>query len=118
VLQEHHIEGCVFERQMQGIADLERDAVRQATALRQINGSIDEGRAQVDSYYVAAEGRGEIARWAADAAAEIQHSSGWVEPSGRCQLGGGEDASDMELIEWRELGDGQHLTFGRDRREC
>jgi hypothetical protein len=118
VLQEHHIEGCVFERQMQGIADLERDAVRQATALRQINGSIDEGRAQVDADYLTAEGRGEIARWAADAAAEVQHPGGWVEPSGGCQFRGGENTSDMELVERSKLGDGQHLTFGRDRREC
>src|ERR1700751_6389062 len=113
MLQEHRIESCVLERQMQGVADLERHAVRQATSLRQINGSIDEGRAQVDADYLTAEGRGEIACRAADAAAEVQHPGGWVEPNGRCQFRGGKDTSNMELIERSKLGDGQHLTFGR-----
>jgi hypothetical protein len=69
VLQEHRIEGSIIERQMQGVADLERDAIGQSGARCQVRGRIDEAEAQVDACHLTAEGGGEIARWAADAAA-------------------------------------------------
>ena len=89
----------------------------QPAARRQIRGRIDEAGAQVDACHLTAEGGGEIARRAANAAAKIQHAGRWLEPSGAGQFGGGEDAAAMELVEWGELSDGQRLTFGRDRRE-
>jgi hypothetical protein len=96
VLQEHRIEGSVLERQMQGVGDLERDAIGQSAAGRQISGRIDEAGAQVDACHLAAEGGGEIARRTADAAADVQHAGRGFETSGAGQFGGGEDASDME----------------------
>ena len=78
---------------------------------------MDKAGTQVDARHPTAEGGGEIARRAADAATEIQHAGRWLEPSGAGQFGSGEDASGMELVEWSELSYGQCLTFHRDRRE-
>jgi hypothetical protein len=48
VLQEHRIEGRVFEREVQGVADLKGHAIGQAAACRQPGSRIDERRAQVE----------------------------------------------------------------------
>src|SRR5260370_25689578 len=99
---------------MQGIAKGEPDAVRRPTALWQMRGRIDKAGAEVHACHLTAEGGGEIARRAADATTEIEHASRWLEPRGAGQVASGEDSSDMELIEWSELSDGQRLTFGRN----
>ena len=39
-------------------------------------------------------------------------------PAARGQFLGGKDASGMELVEWRELSDGQRLIFGCERGEA
>jgi len=74
VLQKHRIEDRVLEWEMQGVADLEGNAIGQPTARRQVSGRIDESGAQVDACHLAAEGGSEIARRAADAAAEVQYA--------------------------------------------
>jgi len=47
VLQKHRIEDRVLEWEMQGVADLEGNAIGQPTARRQVSGRIDESGAQV-----------------------------------------------------------------------
>ena len=73
--------------------------------------------ARVNARHLAAESRREIARRTADAAAEIQRPAGWLEASGAGQFFGGNNASEVELVKWRELSDGQRLSFGCDGRE-
>src|SRR5271165_5207426 len=73
---------------MQGVADLERDAIGQPAARR-----------------------------AAEAAAEIEHTCRWLDPGGFGQFGGRQNASGMKLVERSELSDSQHLVFGRDHCE-
>jgi hypothetical protein len=69
VLQERAIEGARLERELQRVADMEPHPIGEPAARRQIGRGVDETRAEVDSGHRAAEGGGEIARWAADAAA-------------------------------------------------
>jgi hypothetical protein len=114
VLQEHYIKCRIFEWQLEGVPNLKTDAVREAAATRQIDGRLNEPRAQIDADHVAAKSGGYRPCRSANTAANIQYACRWLNSSRAGQFGCGEHTSDMELVEGREFVDGQRLPVRHD----
>jgi uncharacterized protein (DUF3084 family) len=71
-VQEYAVGRTIADRRMRRIAELERDALGKTAACGEIDGRLDEARAQIDAGDDAVEHRRQIAGRAADAAARIE----------------------------------------------
>jgi len=75
VLKEHDVEGLRPKRQVQRVADLERNAVGETRTIREVGGGFHEASAQIDARDATSERGRNVSRRTADAAARSARCS-------------------------------------------
>jgi hypothetical protein len=117
MLQQGDVEAAIRERKLQRAAGLERHLPALPGAIGQIARRFDKGLGEVDAGHLAAGRRGEKARRAADAGADIKHRHICGNGSKLSKLGGRQQAPGVELVEPGELFRCQPLVIRPERRK-